>query len=109
MVAGDEDFATVTFNSTNTLGGGEVTLSGGRPAVDELGKGHWIMVYDGAFYQWYRIAAIDKVVTAGADRSCTLAGRDWLGATTAQALVMYRSPVVGVYERTIRLDASALY
>ena len=94
---------TLTFLVTPSIGGGEATIPAAAP---DIRLGHWVMASDGTRFQWYRLIGASGLKT-GADRNVTLAGPDWTGAASAKVTIL--PGVIGVYERTIRLETSSMW
>ena len=114
------------------FGGGEVRLSHSDPAALDLRHSDWVMLSAnsqiGPFHRWYRITYIEEETETTTDtlgnvtghyRNATLQGPDWsrpewhptLTAATAQypTHVTYIPRVIGVFEKTIRLESTSLY
>lgn len=125
-------FKTVSLNAGQGTGGGEVRL--GAPTFRELDgilQNSWIMLAGNTTtgspdFKWYRIIGVDQVIdsngnpifndtsgTAPFSRNLTLQGPDWQrpewfnGFSKTEATLM--SSVVGVFERTIRLESTGLW
>jgi len=109
------------------FGGGEVRLSHTNPAALELKHGDWVMLsansYVGSCFRWYRISYIEDETRTNIDssgtvtghyRDATLKGPDWSRPewhTTGgiPTHVTFIPGVVGVFEKTIRLESTSLY
>lgn len=100
FAAGSETTAALEFQGGG-LSGGSAQITG---AVD-VKVGHWIMVSSGALFKWYRITHVGQ---AAGNTLVTLNGQDWAGGLTGNTATILPG-IVGVYERTIRLEASTLY
>jgi hypothetical protein len=115
----NERVVTVSQFSGGGVSGGEVTLQGASAAeVDAIPQGSWIMLAGNTLsglpdFKWYRVIGIDDVDIPSATRRVTLQGADWdrpewlnLSQPT-QATIM--AGVIGVYEKTIRLETTSLW
>jgi hypothetical protein len=113
------------------FGGGEVRLSHTNPAALELKHGDWVMLsaYSeiGSCFRWYRISYIEDETrtiinpsgtVTGHYRDATLKGPDWNrpewhtaggNPATYTTHVTFIPGVVGVFEKTIRLESTSLY
>ena len=109
------------------FGGGEVTLHSNNPAALDLKHGDWIMLSAlssvGPQFRWYKITYIDDEVqqlTANDFyRAATIQGPDWnraewlptAGASSPQypTRATFVPHVVGVFEKTIRIETTSLY
>lgn len=110
-------------------GGGDVVLTRDIESL-AVNPGEWMMlvgtINGGSIYRWYRIIAADNSVTGG-KRFVTLSGPDWdirsisntsgivyakIGAELQPNGKIKNDPfegIVGVYEKTIRLQTSSLW
>jgi len=108
------------------FGGGEVRLSHTNPAALELKHGDWVMLsassLTGSCFRWYRISYIEDETrtfinpsgtVTGHYRDATLKGPDWNRPEwhngTYATHVTFIPGVVGVFEKTIRLESTSLY
>ncbi|MEC7566484.1 MAG: hypothetical protein VX738_12450 [Planctomycetota bacterium] len=114
------------------FGGGEVRLSHSDPAALDLRHGDWVMLSAnsqiGPFHRWYRITYIEEETETTTDtlgnvtghyRNATLQGPDWSrpewhpvvsgGTPQYPTHVTYIPRVIGVFEKTIRLESTSLY
>lgn len=110
--------------------GGEVVLDGANADEVEVKSGDWLLIMGNLaantpFFRWYRVIdspsdAEENTTTGRWEREVTLQGSDWPSTispgtvtspppaygTARAALIRH---VVGVYERTIRLEKSSLW
>jgi len=120
-----ERLLNITFLNRG-FGGGEVSLSHTNSAALELKHGDWVMLSAdseiGSCFRWYRISYIEDdtrtiVNTSGAItgyyRFATLKGPDWSRPewhnSTYTTQVTFIPGVVGVFEKTIRIESTSLY
>jgi hypothetical protein len=105
--------------------GGEVQLTSADPARLKIKAGQWILlsgmrplrgpngntVDTYAYFRWYRVTTAERepeVVAGGHQIHATLIGQDWASDLTNQQAVVVDG-VVGVYEKTIRLDYGSTF
>ena len=112
------------------FGGGEVRLSHTDPAALELKHSDWVMLSadskSGSCFRWYRISYIEDKTPNGQInsngeyyREATLKGPDWSRPEWhptrvppnqyRKTYVTYIPRVIGVFEKTIRLESTSLY
>jgi hypothetical protein len=124
-----ERLLNITFLNEG-FGGGEVRLSHTNSAALELKHGDWVMLSAdskiGSCFRWYRISYIEDETPRGqinADgeyyRFATLQGPDWSrpewhparvpAIEYRETYVTYIPGVVGVFEKTIRIESTSLY
>ena len=129
-----ERLLNITFLNRG-FGGGEVRLSHTTPAALELKHGDWVMLSAnseiGSCFRWYRISYIEDETrtiinvsgnATGHYRDATLKGPDWnrpewhRTGTVANPIpaqfpthVTYIPRVIGVFEKTIRMESTSLY
>jgi hypothetical protein len=118
-----ERLLNITFLNRG-FGGGEVRFSHTNPAALELKHGDWVMLSAdseiGACFRWYRISYIEDETRTiinssgtGHYRDATLQGPDWNRPEwhngTDATHVTFIPGVVGVFEKTIRLESTSLY
>ncbi len=110
----DERTVNVGFTGGG-VGGGEVLLTAATEAALNLRPNDWLMLSGRVSnaqstlvptFKWYRVSDTEAEVTYNGtnyERYVTLAGSDWdTTATNPRAVVV--EGVVGVYEKTIRLE-----
>jgi type II secretory pathway pseudopilin PulG len=114
---------------TSTIPTGPLTPQDFATSRLKLRAGDWILLggrtqtilgttpYATSCFQWYRVAQVDpEVVYAPAglglpdryERHATLVGRDWNTSASSQYAALIEG-VVGVYEKTIRLEYGSTY
>jgi hypothetical protein len=114
----------VTLRS-NGFGGGEVRLHSNNIAALDLKHGDWVMLSApselGPQFRWYKVTYIDDEVQQLASndfyRDATLQGpdwnrREWLDATHPNygpTHATFIPHVIGVFEKTIRIETTSLY
>jgi hypothetical protein len=118
-----ERLLNIEFLNTG-FGGGEVRLSHTDPAALELKHSDWVMLSadskSGSCFRWYRISYIEDKTPNGqinSDgeyyRNATLQGPDWNRPewhnSNYKTRVTFIPGVVGVFEKTIRLESTSLY
>jgi len=79
------------------IGGGTIQL-GGAPV--KIRTNQWIMLYDDTQCKWYRVVSAGAI--PGVAQTLSLVGPDWLGESSAQALIV--QDVIGVYSTTVETD-----
>jgi hypothetical protein len=120
----DEGAATFTLPDERTVsvgfpgsgvGGGEVLLAATTEAALKLRPNDWLMLSGTMMhvlgssvpvFKWYRVSDTEAEVTFNGtnyERYVTLAGPDW-DVTTGNPRAVIVEGVVGVYEKTIRLE-----
>lgn len=99
-------------------GGDGVTLNTTLDLSASLKPGSWLMIASApnggdkpsAYFRWYRIQAASSQVAAGANRwMLSLAGPKWPETSSAPLFAIIPEGVVGVYERTMRVERPSLY
>jgi hypothetical protein len=125
-----ERLLNITFLNRG-FGGGEVRFSHTNPAALKLKHGDWVMLsaYSdiGSCFRWYRISYIEDETRTIIDmsgtitghyRDATLKGPDWNrpewhtaggNPATYTTHVTFIPGVVGVFEKTIRIESTSLY
>jgi len=109
----------------NGFGGGEVRLQSDNPADLDLKHGDWVMLSAasevGDQFRWYKVTYIDDEVqqlpSNAFYRDATLQGpdwnrRQWLDPTHPAPKPTYATfipHVIGVFEKTIRIETTSLY
>jgi hypothetical protein len=100
--------------------GGEVLLSASSAAALDLKPNDWLMLSGRSIttnrpmFRWYRVMDVEPEAAAGGSQGfqkyVTLFGQDWstgmLDATPRYNRAVIAEGVVGVYEKTVRLDMS---
>lgn len=115
-----EQIATVATTGGG-VGGGEMTLAAFAPTVNlEVRTGDWLMLgryhdYGSAaspafepIFKWYRVTSTDGR-TGVPSTDVTLQGPDWNFDPNLPTFAFLVKDVVGVYERSIRLETSSLW
>jgi len=108
--AQSEQVTTVTFRGGG-LGGGDVRISPPLNDPDnETSEGNWLFLgrntgYGGQrqMHGWYKIIAVSNDIQNNS-RELTLEGRDWTPDPNLPTQAVWVKGVVGVYERTMRLE-----
>jgi hypothetical protein len=123
-----ERLLNITFLNEG-FGGGEVSLSHTNSAALELKHGDWVMLSAdseiGSCFRWYRISYIEDETRPPDDtnpkyyRFATLQGPDWSrpewhparvpAIEYRKTYVTYIPHVVGVFEKTMRIESTSLY
>ena len=120
-----ERLLNITFLNRG-FGGGEVRFSHTNPAALELRHGDWVMLSAnsniGSCFRWYRISYIEDETRTDIDgsgtvtghyRDATLKGSDWNRPEwhngTYTTHVTFIPGVIGVFEKTIRMESNSLY
>ena len=112
----------VTLRGSGT-GGGEVRLQSNNIVDLDLKHGDWVMLSAlsslGPHFRWYKITFIDDEVRTDSRgifyRDATLQGPDWNRAEWLGPSPQYRTHatfvphVIGVFEKTIRIETTSLY
>ena len=119
----------------NGYGGGEVRLHSGNLEALDLHHGDWVMLSAisalGPEFRWYKVTFIDDEVQADSNgvfyRDATLQGPDWnrpewlptAGTSSAGTPIVvppqypthatFVPHVIGVFEKTIRIESTSLY
>lgn len=109
----------------NGFGGGEVRLQSDNPEALDLKHSDWVMLSAqselGPQFRWYKVTYIDDEVQQLAPndfyRDATLQGPDWnrsewIDSTHPRPKLTYATfipHVIGVFEKTIRIETSSLY
>ncbi len=110
----------------NGFGGGEVRLHSGSVEALDLNNGDWVMLSAlstlGPQFRWYKVSYVDDEVQTAAPgsyyRDATLQGPDWNRAEwlpTANTPPQFKTHatfvphVIGVFEKTIRMETTSLY
>lgn len=124
LMPDQELLASVTAFYSGGLSGGDVEITAGSQAIlEELRAGQWIMLSGKALYAglqidrfaWFRVSAMSSEITGTGpfSRDVTLSGPDWSrsewtsGSQPTDVVIV--PGVVGVYQRTIRLEQTNLW